>query len=355
MINYNIIKKMFFMLEPENAHKIAEIGMRSISNIPTILNLIQSKCADHDLALSQYILNANYPSPIVLAGGFDKNATMLRTLVALGFGALEYGTFTPRPQNGNKKPRLFRLIDEKSIQNAMGFNNKGSLKIKNNVSKVYPMQIPLWANIGKNKSTPNEMAIKDYIYLIDEFNSLCDAFVINISSPNTTGLRNLLNNEFIHKILQESKQISKKPIFLKISPDMQDDEAMDLCTNAVKSGVDGIIIANTSTDYSLSKSQNVKNFGGLSGKVIQNRSKNLLKIIAKELFGECIIISSGGIFDAKDAYERILLGASLIQIFTSFIYEGPLICKNINNELLNLLKADGFTNISEAIGKKLKV
>ncbi|EAI5646779.1 quinone-dependent dihydroorotate dehydrogenase [Campylobacter fetus] len=351
-MDYRDIKKLFFKLDPETAHKIAECGLRTAANLPFAADYLVDKFCYTDTKLSQNIFGLNFLNPVGLAGGFDKNATMLRALLALGFGYLEYGTLTPKPQPGNPKPRLFRLIEEKSIQNAMGFNNDGVDKIKKRVEKLYPFAVPLFANIGKNKITPNEEAIKDYELLVRELSGFCDAFVLNLSSPNTPNLRDLQEDEFITELFEIIKPLTNKPIILKISPDIKEDKAIQICLNAANLGIDAIIVNNTSIDYSLSS--NAKNFGGLSGALITQKSKEMFKNIAKELFGKTILISCGGIDNAKEAYERIKMGASLVQIYTSFIFEGPSICKNINKELVNLLTDDGFENISQAIGANLR-
>ena len=270
----------------------------------------------------------------------------------MGFGFLEYGTLTPKPQDGNPKPRLFRLIEEKSIQNAMGFNNDGLDKIKARASKVYPFSIPLIANIGKNKITPNDMAIKDYEILVKGLDSCCDAFVINISSPNTPNLRDLQSESFINELFAALSSLTKKPLILKIAPDMSIDSAISLCSTAANAALKGLIINNTSVDYSLTPK--AKDFGGISGQLIKNKSKELFKEVAKELYGKAVLISCGGIDNGQDAYERIKMGASLVQIYTSFIYEGPSICKNINNQILNLALSEGYENISQAVGANLR-
>ncbi|ANE34109.1 dihydroorotate dehydrogenase 2 [Campylobacter hyointestinalis subsp. lawsonii CCUG 27631] len=347
-MDYSDIKKIFFKFQPETAHKIAEYGMRSVINLPFVADILVDKFCYIDTRLSQNILGTNFLNPIGLAGGFDKNLTMAKPLSCFGFGFLEYGTLTPKPQNGNPKPRLFRLIEEKSLQNAMGFNNDGSQKIKARAQKLYPFALPLFANIGKNKITPNDEALKDYEFLVREFNGLCDAFVLNISSPNTPNLRALQENSFIKELFSTLKPLTNLPIILKIAPDMEAKKAIELCQNALSFGADAIIINNTSVDYTLS--QNAKNFGGISGALIAQKSKELFKAIANELFGKITLISCGGISSSKDAYERIKMGANLIQIYTSFIFEGPMICKKISSELSELLSKDGFTNITQAVG-----
>jgi dihydroorotate dehydrogenase len=351
-MNYSDIKKIFFKLNPENAHKIAEFGMKISVKIPFVSDYLVGNFCFIDTKLSQNIFGINFLNPVGLAGGFDKNATMIAPLSAMGFGFLEYGTLTPKPQDGNPKPRLFRLIEEKSIQNAMGFNNDGLDKIKARASKLYPFSIPLIANIGKNKITPNDMAIKDYEILVKGLDSCCDAFVINISSPNTPNLRDLQSESFINELFAALSSLTKKPLILKIAPDMSIDSAISLCSTAANAGFKGLIINNTSVDYSLTPK--AKDFGGISGQLIKDKSKELFKEVAKELYGKAVLISCGGIDNGQDAYERIKMGASLVQIYTSFIYEGPSICKNINNQILNLALSEGYENISQAVGANLR-
>ena len=254
-LNYNTLKSIFFKFDPETAHKIAEIAMVGANKIfPGSLSFLAHKCVVDDNALKQNLFSSTYHNPVGIAGGFDKNATMFEALTALGFGHLEFGTFTPKPQPGNAKPRLFRLIDEESIQNAMGFNNEGCEAIKNRVKKIYPFTIPVWANIGKNKVTPNEDAIKDYEILVKEFSEICDTFVINVSSPNTPNLRALQDESFIKELFSVILPLTKKPIIFKIAPDMSHEDAIKLCSCAVENGASGVLVSNTSVDYSLSHS-----------------------------------------------------------------------------------------------------
>ena len=354
-MNYDTLKSIFFKLEPETAHKVVEKTL-SISNcvFPGLYSAVAKNCIVTDTALSQNLLGASFLNPVGIAGGFDKNATMLRPLAALGFGHVEFGTVTPKAQEGNAKPRLFRLIEEESIQNAMGFNNEGEGAVSARVGRLYPFAIPLFANIGKNKITPNEEAIKDYENLVVKFNEICDCFVINVSSPNTPNLRELQEENFIKELFARLTPIAKKPIIFKIAPDMDDDKAAQICKTAVENGAKGVIINNTSIDYSLSKSANLQNFGGLSGKVIARRSRELFSAVASELYGKTVLIASGGIDSAEEAYARIKSGANLVQIYTSFIFKGPSIAKRINEGILKLLKENNFASIGEAVGCEIK-
>ena len=351
-MNYDILKKIFFRFDPETAHKIAEFGLRALYATPGGLEALAKFGVYKDEILTQNIWNLSFDNPVGIAGGFDKNATMIAPLAALGFGHIDFGTFTPRPQSGNEKPRLFRLVSEQSIQNAMGFNNEGADVIERRVRKIYPFVIPIAANIGKNKATSNEDALSDYEALGRKFNGLCDFFIINVSSPNTPNLRALQENSFISELIGAMKKITNRPLVLKLAPDMSADQAIALCECAVQSGASGIIINNTSIDYSLSP--NARDFGGLSGRLITEKSRKLFAQVARELFGRTILISCGGIDSAQEAYERIKSGASLVQIFTAFIFKGPFVAKSINEGLAELLRADGFNNISEAVGANLK-
>lgn len=351
-MNYDTLKKIFFRFDPETAHKIAEFGLRALYATPGGLEALAKFGVYKDEILTQNIWNLSFDNPVGIAGGFDKNATMIAPLAALGFGHIDFGTFTPRPQSGNEKPRLFRLVSEQSIQNAMGFNNEGADVIAHRVRKIYPFKIPIAANIGKNKATSNEDALSDYEALGRKFNGLCDFFIINVSSPNTPNLRALQKNSFISELIGAMKKITNRPLVLKLAPDMSADQAIALCECAVQSGASGIIINNTSVDYSLSP--NARDFGGLSGRLITEKSRELFAQVARELFGRTILISCGGIDSAQEAYERIKSGASLVQIFTAFIFKGPFVAKSINEGLAELLRADGFNNISEAVGVNLK-
>jgi dihydroorotate dehydrogenase len=352
MFNYNTIKKLMFNFEPERAHHIASFGLKMLPYCRFINNMMVERNFIDNNVLSQKVFNRIFHNPIGLAAGFDKNVEMIESMQAMGFGYTEIGTMTPKPQSGNDKPRLFRYPEQESIQNAMGFNNEGSYKIIKNLAKVYPYSIPIGASIGKNKLTPENETLEDYEKLIIGFKDICDYLVVNISSPNTPNLRDLQNEEFIKEIFSLAKKITNTPILLKIAPDMEVETAITLCKTAIESGADGIVATNTTQDYSLLP--NAQNFGGISGKVMSDKSYDIFKAIGKELYNKTTLISVGGISDAKDAYRRIKAGATLVQIYSAFVFQGPSMCKNINEELVELIKADGYKNISEAIGSDFK-
>ncbi len=352
MPTYEMMKKILFLFNPENAHNIAEFTFRFFSNYcQCVPSLLAQRYFVTDKIIEQRIFGTTFLNPVGIAAGFDKNATMIKMLTSLGFGHIEYGTMTPLPQSGNAKPRMFRYPEFETIQNAMGFNNDGMKKIAKRVKKLYPYAIPIGANIGKNKNTTPENALEDYKKLIKTFRDICDYLVINISSPNTPGLRDLQNEKFIKELFVMSKEMTKKPILLKIAPDLEVDDAIAICRVALENGADGIIATNTTIDYTLLP--NAKDFGGLSGKVLKEKSYNLFKELAKEFFGKTTLISVGGIDSAQEAYRRIKAGASLVQIYSSFIFGGPKLVSEINEDLIYLLRRDGFNHISEAIGKDL--
>ena len=352
MFTYNSLKRILFKFDPETAHNIAEYSLRVLGKCKIAKSYMQKKNYITDPKLSQKVFGVTFANPVGLAAGFDKNATMIKAMQSLGFGFTEIGTMTPKPQDGNPKPRMFRYPEEKSVQNAMGFNNKGAHKVLKNLKRVYPFDIPIGANIGKNKTTPEEFALSDYKSLIKKFEDSSDYLVINISSPNTPNLRDLQNEKFITELFTMAKSLTDKPILLKIAPDMEVDMAINLCNSAINAGAAGIIATNTTIDYSLVP--NCQNFGGLSGACLTQKSGSLFKEIAKELFGKTILISVGGISTGKEAYERIKNGATLVQSYSALIFEGPSMVRKINEEILELMAKDGYSNISEAIGANLK-
>jgi len=348
LFSYDFFKSILFWFEPEKAHKIAGLGLKMLSFCPPLLKYYKKNYFVNDAALHQNILGIEFKNPVGLAAGFDKDGEYIDSIAALGFGYSEIGTVTPRPQEGNAKPRLFRLKEEQSIQNAMGFNNRGGefmlKKVQNRACEGYPIGI----NIGKNKTTTQEEALSDYEYLLEVFESYGSYLVINISSPNTPGLRDLQNEQFIMQLFTMAKTITTKPVFLKIAPDMERQDAIGLCGVAIEAGASGIIATNTTVDYTLSS--NAKDFGGISGKLLTQKSFELFEAIAKVYYGKTVLISVGGIDNALEAYRRIKAGASLIQLYSMLIYEGPQLIKEINDGLLVLLKEDGYKNIQEAIG-----
>jgi len=352
LFSYQNLKKILFKLDPETAHTMAGIGLRTAAYCPPALRHFSNAFFVSDPMLEQNLFGKTFHNPVGLGAGFDKNGQYITAMPTLGFGFTEIGTVTPKPQPGNPKPRLFRLIEEQSIQNAMGFNNKGMGYMLEQLNKLYFFDYPIGINIGKNKVTPEEKALEDYETLFHAFKDYGDYIVINISSPNTPGLRDLQNEQFINDIFAMAKRITNQPVLLKIAPDMTAEDAIALCNTAVEAGAAGIIATNTTIDYSLTA--NAKDFGGISGALLKEKSYNLFKAIGKALYGKTLLISVGGIDSAQEAYRRIKAGASLIQVYSMLIYKGPALIKEINTGLVDLLKKDGYTHISEAIGADWK-
>jgi len=352
LITYQTFKSVLFKLNPETAHTIGGMGLKAAAYAPTILKYFKKRYFVQSPLLKQELFGRTFENPVGLAAGFDKNGEYLTAMPTLGFGYTEIGTITPKPQAGNARPRLFRLKEDRSIQNAMGFNNRGAKFMMKQLNKLYFFDYPIGINIGKNKLTPEDEALNDYRMLLETFSDSGDYIVINISSPNTPGLRDLQNEKFITNLFTMAQTITTKPIFLKIAPDMTAEDAIALCNSAVKAGAAGIIATNTTIDYSVT--EHAKDFGGISGALVREKSYELFKAIGKELYGKTILISVGGIETAEDAYRRIKAGATLIQVYSMLIYNGPIMIKEINEGLIELLKADGYSNISEAIGADYK-
>ncbi len=347
-MSYENIKKLLFKIDPEIVHTTVEKLTGIAPYCPFITSFIANTAVYEDEILEQELFGSKFRNPVGLAAGYDKDGKMAGFLPALGFGYIEVGTVTPLPQDGNPKPRLFRHPEHESLQNAMGFNNGGMVKLAKRLAKVTPNVIPIGVNIGKNKLTASENTIEDYKKLVSKLESYGNYMVVNISSPNTPGLRDLQSEEFIENLFKEIKPLTTKPTFLKIAPDLETETAISLCKKAVEVGADGIIATNTTNDYSLISG--VEKMGGLSGQVLTEKSFQLFDAIAKELFGKTILISVGGIDNGDEAYRRIRAGASLVQVYTALIYKGPALLKEINETIAKNLKRDGFKNIKEAIG-----
>ena len=348
MINYKNLQKLLFLLDAETSHDLAHSALRGLQRAPWLLETVANRFAVRDARLSQKIWDNVFPNPVGLAAGFDKNASIIKAMTALGFGFVEVGSVTPKPQVGNSKPRLFRYPEQQSIQNAMGFNNQGMETALCNIIKARPSNIPIGVNLGKNKATSQEMALNDYEQLVKVFRDVGDYLVFNLSSPNTPGLRDLQNSVFIRELFAMAKALTSKPLLLKISPDMDNSDAVDLCNLAVECGAAGIIATNTSIDYSLLSG--AQTTGGLSGRVLTEKSFRLFATLGLELFGRCVLISVGGIDSGAEAYRRLRAGATFVQVYSGLIFQGPSLVRRINEELLALLTRDGFSHVSAAIG-----
>lgn len=369
----SLLLPLFNLLAPESAHNFA---------IFLLKKGIVPKCRIiADKALEVRALGLIFKNPVGLAAGFDKNAECLKALSEIGFGFLEAGTVTLQPQKGNTKPRIFRLTEDEAIVNRLGFNNKGIANFLNNLNNFNSKNgkkniqeaeahseklenadfLPIGVNIGKNKGTIN--LTSDYVNLAEKVVGKCDYIVLNISSPNTARLRDLQKAELLKELLtnvfRARERIQggasyKTPILIKIAPDINDGYKSDMVALALEYNVDGIILTNTTIGCRKHlKSKAKVEYGGLSGKPLFSLSTQNLKEVYKETKGKIILIGCGGIFSAQDAYIKIKSGASLVQIYTVLVYKGLSVIEEINKGLIELLRADGFANISEAIGKDL--
>lgn len=333
---YSLIKFCLFLLPPEKAHDVALNLIESVLQWPVIGQMIKNNLKS-DKQVPVTVAGITFPNMVGLAAGFDKDAKRLHLLKEFGFGHVEVGTVTPKPQPGNPQPRLFRIPQDYALINRMGFNNQGVDAMVERL-KNRPEGLIVGGNIGKNKNTPNENAIDDYVYCFEKLYDYVDYIAVNISSPNTPGLRDLQEETFIvglftelHKIRAE-KSVSK-PIFLKLAPDFQLNAIKNLVKIIKKAGVDGVIATNTTISrekLSISSAEIEKiGAGGLSGQPVFEASNAMLASLSIELGGQIPIIGVGGIFNGQDASEKIIRGANLLQVYTGFVYEGPWIVKNI--------------------------
>ncbi|MDO5654993.1 MAG: quinone-dependent dihydroorotate dehydrogenase [Flavobacteriaceae bacterium] len=330
---YQFFKKILFSRDPEKAHNFAMKNLNRVASTKAGAFLLRQNF-DKSCEKEVELWNLKFKNPIGLAAGFDKDAKYLDALENLGFGFVEIGTLTPTPQPGNQKPRLFRLIENEAIINRMGFNNEGVDAAVERL-KNRKCQMIIGGNIGKNKSTPNEKAVEDYEYCFRKLYNYVDYFVVNVSSPNTPNLRDLQQKEPLSKILSRLQLVNTelglaKPLLLKISPDIDVNLLDEMIETMINLNLDGIVATNTSINrQNLSNEKNTDEAGGLSGKPLKDRSTELIQYIHQKTQGKLPIIGVGGIFDAHDAKEKLDAGASLVQVYTGFIYEGPGIVKNI--------------------------
>jgi dihydroorotate dehydrogenase len=342
---YPLIRNTLFLLPPETAHKVSMQGLHFAAALPFGKQILGGRFQYKGQDLTTSLFGLDFPNPVGLGAGFDKNAEHLQVLELLGFGFVEIGTVTPKAQAGNPAPRLFRLPSQKALINRMGFNNDGleaiSKRLKMRKEKSNASLI-IGGNIGKNKVTENSDAWKDYCTNFSGLEEVVDYFVVNVSSPNTPGLRELQEKESLRKIFSELQNANKnnKPILLKIAPDLATAALDDILALTQEVKIDGLVSSNTTLDRSLLNSQNTTKAnkmgaGGLSGQPLLDKSNQVLSYLHKGIGNKLPIIASGGIFNGADAQAKLDLGASLVQIWTGFIYEGPNMVKNICTHLSN--------------------
>ncbi|MEX2513956.1 MAG: quinone-dependent dihydroorotate dehydrogenase [Cyclobacteriaceae bacterium] len=337
-----IIKPILFIRDPEAAHYFTFTWIKRVFNFPGTKFLLQRVFGFEHASLEREVFGLKFKNPIGLAAGFDKDAKLIDEMAQLGFGFIEIGTLTPKAQEGNPLPRLFRLPKNQSLMNRMGFNNGGveaaAERLKKKKSKIL-----VGGNIGKNKATPNEQAAEDYLVSLRALHPYVDYFVVNVSSPNTLNLRDLQDKEPLQKLLsavkRENDQYSPiKPVLLKIAPDLTDGQLDDIIEIVKETKIDGVIATNTTIDRSNLKEERVPidemGPGGLSGKVLKNRSTEVIRYLSNKSGKAFPIIGVGGIFTVEDAIEKMEAGASLVQIYTGMIYEGPGIVRKLKKGIV---------------------
>ncbi|MCW8917079.1 MAG: quinone-dependent dihydroorotate dehydrogenase [Magnetovibrio sp.] len=348
---YRFVWPLVRMMDPERAHGIAVKALE--------MGILPRPCIVKDDVLQVHLWDLDFPNPVGLAAGFDKDARVYDGMLAQGFGFVEVGSITPNPQPGNPKPRLFRLIDDKAIINRMGFNSEGHDASVRRLKQRNRAQGIVGVNLGKNKET--EDAAADYEIGARNFGALADYMVINVSSPNTPGLRALQGPEPLRELLvrtktalvDATKDLRTPPLLLKIAPDLTDEDKADIAQVTTEVGIDGLIVTNTTIERPDSlQSAHRGETGGLSGRPLFEASTRVLAEMHQATDGKMVLVGVGGIENAKQAYEKILAGASLVQLYSAMVYQGPGIAAAINRELAVMLKADGFTSVLDAVGQK---
>jgi dihydroorotate dehydrogenase len=335
----SILRPLLYQLNPEQAHYFAAGWLSRLHKLGLLKSPLLPGIGSTNIYQERKVFGLTFPNPVGLAAGFDKDAKWIEPLEALGFGFIEIGTVTPLAQSGNPKPRLFRLVKDEALINRMGFNNDGVEAAVERI-KASRHKIPLGGNIGKNKVTTNENAPLDYLICFEKLYDHVDYFTVNVSSPNTPGLRALQGKDELKKIFDllfnhRVKQGLKKPVLLKIAPDLSHDQLNDIISLTREMEIDGLIATNTTLDRNglKSKSTLVNESGGLSGVPVREKSTAVIKYIHEQSGGSIPIIGVGGIHHPEDALEKLEAGASLVQLYTGFIYEGPFLIKHINDRL----------------------
>ena len=345
---FSFLRPFLFSVDPEAAHDLA---IKSLKFNPLPRKMFE---VEDEKMLNIQLLGQNFPNPIGLAAGFDKSAEVYNSIIKLGFGFVEVGTVTPLKQFGNPKPRIFRLENDGALINRLGFNNDGMKLIKSRINSEGKKGI-LGINIGPNKDTKNQK--DDFCLCLKYFFDIADYITVNISSPNTERLRNFHEEEKLKELLVALNKIKKDnksniPLLLKVSPDINEDDIPEIIDVVTKNNISAIVLTNTTNgnrDNLKNKAKNEQ--GGLSGEPLQQISTNMIKKFYKLLNGRIPIIGVGGVNSGQSAYEKIIAGASLLQLYTGFVYRGPSTAKDIKKELIQILKSEGIKNIKDVIGK----
>lgn len=353
---YKLARGLLFRLDAELAHHLT-LGV--LTRFPAAAGLM-AKPVPESKRLQTTLHHLQFPHPIGLAAGLDKDGVALHGLARCGFSFIEVGTVTPRPQPGNPTPRLFRLKEDEALINRMGFNNRGANELQRRL-RDRPLRIPIGVNLGKNKDTPNALAVDDYIHGVEMLAGVADYLVINVSSPNTPLLRDLQSEAELIPLVQSVVAARNKacqqrptapPVLVKIAPDLSDDAIPALAYALAEAGCQGFIATNTTITRNGLISEWKAESGGLSGRPLRARSTDVIRLIHQSIEGRLPIIGSGGVFSASDAYEKIKAGCTLVEIYTAFIYKGPALIAKMVGELDKLLAKDGFERMSDAVGSE---
>ena len=341
---YNsLVKPLLFNLDAERAHHLVFDNLRRAARVPGTRALLRALYGFEDPGLAREVFGLKFSNPVGMAAGFDKNAMLTDELATLGFGFVEIGTVTPQPQPGNPAPRLFRLPQDEALLNRMGFNNDGATVVAARLARRHNRTLIIGGNIGKNKDTPNERAADDYVAGFEALAEVVDYFVVNVSSPNTPNLRQLQEKKPLIALLQQVQarnlaRATPRPLLLKIAPDLTDSQLDDILEIARETQLSGLVATNTtiSRDNLSTEPNYVASLGagGLSGKPLRARATEVIRYLHRKSDGGLPIIGSGGIHSAADAQEKLDAGASLIQLYTGFIYEGPALVSRINRSLV---------------------
>lgn len=348
---YERLRPALFRLPAETAHSLAQTALQAGQRAP-IANRLEERYRVEDGRLSVDAFGQRFSNPTGVAAGFDKNGRFPLALASLGFGHVEIGGVTADPQPGNPRPRMFRLPEDEAIINRMGFNNDGADRVGARLETTDHPGIPMGVNIGKSKATPPERAPEDYRYTYRRLADHGDFFVVNVSSPNTPGLRDLQGESHLRGILTALQGAGADPLLVKLSPDLTEGATEDALEVVEDLELDGVIATNTSTERPDDlRGRHRDETGGLSGRPIEPRATDAIRFIAERT--DVPIVGVGGVFTAEDAYRKIRAGAILVQLYTGLVYRGPSIAREINEGLLDLLDRDGFETVEDAVGADL--
>ncbi|WP_132994317.1 quinone-dependent dihydroorotate dehydrogenase [Gordonia zhaorongruii] len=353
---YPALLAVMFRVPPERIHRIIAAAIRVAGRAPGVRTVLARIFAVDDPALRSTVFGVDFPAPVGLAAGFDKSASAVNAWGQLGFGYAEVGTITGRAQPGNPAPRLFRLPADRALINRMGFNNPGAHAAADSLaqSRPGPVRAPIGANIGKTKVVPIDGAVDDYRLSASLLGPLADFVVVNVSSPNTPGLRDLQAVESLRPVLSAVLEVTTVPVLVKIAPDLSDDDVDAVADLAVELGLAGIVATNTTIarEGLTTAADEVESIGagGLSGPPVADRSLDVLRRLHSRVGGRIALVSAGGIETADQAWQRICAGADLLQVYTGFIYGGPVWLRELHTGIADRLRAHGFSNIEEAVG-----